>query len=240
MMKLVILDSIATDRNHLIVSLERYFRKRLIDFSLHEYSFHKNLFERVNFQTEKLPCCFINLSETEHNGLEIAFKIRELNQDSMIFFTSDSTRHAAEAYRMQADGYLLKPIHTKELEASLDKCLKNINFIYKKIQIRSEYMTMNIPLKDISYIEVFNKTCIIHTKQKTITSFVSLSELEERLKKEGFLRCHKSYLVNMHYIEEYNNYGFFLVNKQFIPISKREHLKHRETHLNWLWNTLPD
>ncbi|NNJ28554.1 LytR/AlgR family response regulator transcription factor [Lacrimispora defluvii] len=239
-MKLVILDSITTDRNNLIVFLERYFRKRLIDFSLHEYSFHKTMFERVNFQSEKLPCCFIDLTESEQNGLETGLKIREMNQDSIIFFTSNSTKHAAEAFKMQADGYFLKPIRNNELIASLDKSLKNINFIYKKIQIRSEYMTMNIPLKDIIYIEVFNKTCIIYTKQKTITSSISLSELEERLKKEGFLRCHKSYLVNMLFIEEYNNFGFFLTNKQFIPISKRECLKHRETHLNWLWKTIPD
>ncbi|WP_349668099.1 LytTR family transcriptional regulator DNA-binding domain-containing protein [Lacrimispora sp.] len=239
-MKLVILDSITTDRNLLIISLERYFRKRLIDFSLHEYSFHKNMFDCVNFQCEKLPCCFINLSETEQNGLEVGHKIREMNQNSIIFFTSNSTRHAAEAYRMQADGYFLKPIRTKELEASLDKSLKNINFVYKKIQIRSDYMTMNIPLKDIIYIEVFNKTCIIYTKQKTITSSISLSELEEKLKKEGFLRCHKSYLVNMHFIKEYNDSGFFLTNKQFIPISKRERLKHRETHLNWLLKSMHD
>ena len=239
-MKLVILDSITTDRNHLIVFLERYFQKRLIDFSLHEYSLHKNMFEHENFQSEKLPCCFINLSETDQNGLEIGLKIRQMNQDSIIFFTSNSPQYAAEAYRMQADGYFLKPIRNKELEASLDKSLKNINFIYKKIQIRSEYMTMNIPLKDIIYIEVFNKTCIIYTKQKTITCSISLSELEERLKKEGFLRCHKSYLVNMHFIKEYNDSGFFLTNKQFIPISKRERLKHRETHLNWLLKSMHD
>ena len=237
MMKLVILDSITTDRNQLIVFLERYFQNRLINFSLREFSYHQKMFERVNFQSEKLPCCFINLSESEQNGLEIGLKIREINQDSIIFFTSNSPRYAAEAYKMQADGYFLKPVQTKELEASLDKSLKNINFIYKKIQIRSDYMTMNIPLKDIIYIEVFNKTCIIYTRQKTITSLISLSELEERLKKEGFIRCHKSYLVNMNFIEEYNNSGFFLTTKQFIPISKRERLKHRETHLNWLWKT---
>ncbi|WP_420217676.1 LytR/AlgR family response regulator transcription factor [Lacrimispora sp. AGF001] len=240
MMKLVILDSNTTDRNQLIVSLERYFQNRLINFSLSEFSFHQKMFERVNFQCEKLPCCFINLSESEQNGLEIGLKIREMNRDSIIFFTSTSPQYAAEAYKMQADGYFLKPIQTKELEASLDKSLKNINYIYKKIQIRSDYMTLNIPLKDIIYIEVFNKTCIIYTRQKTITSSISLSELEERLKKEGFIRCHKSYLVNMNFIEEYNNFGFFLTTKQFIPISKRERLKHRETHLNWLMKSIPD
>lgn len=236
-MQLVILDSITTDRNHLIHSLENYFHKRLIDFSLQEYSSQKDMFGCLNFHCEKLPCCFINLSETEQIGLDVGLKIRKMNQDSIIFFTSNSCHHAAEAYRMQADGYLLKPIVTEELEASLDKCFKNINFIYKKIRIRSDYMTMNIPLKDILFIEVFNKTCVIHTKQKAVTSSVPLSELEEKLNKEGFLRCHKSFLVNMHYIEKHSNSGFFLSNKQFIPISKRESLKHRETHLNWLWKS---
>ncbi len=236
-MQLVILDSVTTDRKRLILSLERYFHKRLIDFSLQEYSSHKDMFGCVNFQCEKLPCCFINLSDTEQIGLDVGLKIRKMNQDSIIFFTSQSCHHAAEAYRMQADGYLLKPIVTEELEAALDKSFKNINFIYKKIRIRSEYMTMNIPLKDIIYIEVFNKTCVIHTEQKTINSSISLNELEKELKKEGFLRCHKSYLVNMHYIEKSNNSGFLLSNKHFIPISKRESLKHRETHSNWLWKS---
>ena len=236
-MQLVILDSISSDRNHLIQSLERYFKKRLIDFSLQVCSSHKELFECVNFQSEKLPCCFIDLSETEQIGLEAGHKIRKINKDSFIFFTSNSCYYAAEAYKMQADGYLLKPIVTEELESTLNKCLKNLDFIYKQIRIHSKYMTINIPLKDIIYIEVFNKTCFIHTKQKTVTSSVSLSELEEELKNEGFLRCHKSYLVNMHYIETYHDFGFSLTNKQCIPISKRESLKHRETHLNWLWGS---
>lgn len=236
-MQLVILDSITTDRNHLIFLLDRYFHKRQIDFSLQEYISEKELFKHVDFQCERLPCCFIDLSESEQLGLEAGQKIRKMNQDSIIFFTARSFHHAAEAYRMQADGYLQKPIVKEELEAAFDKCLKNMHFIYKKIRIRSEYMTMNIPLKDIIYIEVFNKTCIIHTIKKNITSSIPLSELEKKLEKEGFLRCHKSYLVNMHYIEKYSKSGFYLSNKQIIPISKRESLKHRETHLNWLWKS---
>ena len=192
-MQLVILDSISTDRNHLIQSLERYFKKRLIDFSLQECSSHKELFECVNFQSEKTSLFVSSIYQKRNKSdWKLVIKIRKINKDSFIFFTSNSCYYAAEAYKMQADGYLLKPIVTEELESSLNKCLKNLDFIYKKIRIHSKYMTMNIPLKDIIYIEVFNKTCFIHTKQKkTVTSSVSLSELEEELKNEGFLRCHK-------------------------------------------------
>lgn len=234
-MKLVILESNAYDRNLLIYLLDQYLHKKLIHYTLQEFSNEKDMFETVKFQCEQLPCCLIHLSETEYDGFLVAQKIRKLNPNSIIVFTSSCGCHAIHAYQMLAEGYLLKPVVKKQLEETLDKCLDHLNYIYKKIRVRSEYMNMNIPLKNIMYIEVFNKTCVIHTREKSITSCIPLVELEKQLKKEGFLRCHKSYLVNMRYIETCGKSGFYLYNKQFIPISRRESLKHRETHLNWLW-----
>lgn len=233
-MKLVILESDSYDRNLLIYLLEQYLYKKQIHFSLQEFSNEKDMFDNVKFQCEQLLCCLINLSENEYDGLLVGQRIRKLNQDSIILFTSSCGCQAVLAYQMLAEGYLLKPVVKKQLEDTLDKCFSNLNYIYKKINIRSEYMNMNIQLKNIMYIEVFNKTCVIHTKKKSITSCIPLVELEKQLKKEGFLRCHKSYLVNMRYIETGGKSGFYLYNKQFIPISRRESLKHREAHLNWL------
>lgn len=234
-MKLVILESNEDDRNFLIHLLEHYLHKKLIHYTLQEFSNEKDMFETVKFQSEQLPCCLIHLSETEYDGFLVAKKIRKLNPDSIIIFTSSFGSHAILAYQMLAEGYLLKPVVKKQIEDTLDKCLNHLNYIYKKIRVRSEYMNMNIPLKNIMYIEVFNKTCVIHTIEKSVTSCIPLVELEKQLTNEGFLRCHKSYLVNMRYIETYAKSGFYLHNKQFIPISRRESLKHRETHLNWLW-----
>lgn len=234
-MQLAVIDSIKEQRIGLINFVEYYLRSRQITFTIHEFDTAHDYLQENQRQTTPFSINFINVTDTEQVGLDTGRMIRQLHNHSIIIFTTDSPKYASEAFRMQADGYLLRPLQYEELEATLDKCIRNLDFNYKKILIRSEYVPMNIPLKDILYIEVFNKTCIIHTTRKEITSTMPLIDFERKLKQDGFLRCHKSYLINMRHIITDSKLGFQLTNKAQIPISKREHLKLREEYHNWMW-----
>ena len=60
-----------------------------------------------------------------------------------------------------------------------------------------------------------------------------MAELEEQLALAGFLRVHKSYLVNMRYIEKLNYNGVLLVNKEELPISQKRYSEIKALHLQW-------
>jgi DNA-binding LytR/AlgR family response regulator len=234
-MQLAVIDPKREQRKNLIDFIESYFRQRQLTLTIHEFETENDYLEEIKNHSIPFSIYFISISENELSGLDIGRKIRQLHSRRIIIFTTSSPVHASEAFRMQADGYLLMPLQYEDLEATLDKCIRNIDFNYKKIPIRSEYVPMNIPLKDILYIEVYNKTCIIHTNKREITSTMPLIEFERKLKHEGFLRCHKSYLVNMRYIATDSKSDFLLTNEIAIPISKRENLKLREEYHDWIW-----
>ncbi len=63
--------------------------------------------------------------------------------------------------------------------------------------------------------------------------FTIMDELEEQLTSAGFLRVHKSYLVNMRYIEKLNYNKLLLVNGKELPVSPRRYSEVKAQHLHW-------
>ena len=76
--------------------------------------------------------------------------------------------------------------------------------------------------KKIAFVEGEGKYCIIHfvDKRDSLESHETLSDVERRLSKKSFFRCHKSYLVNMRYISSYSHTDVILENGEVIYISK--------------------
>ena len=81
-----------------------------------------------------------------------------------------------------------------------------------------------IRVAEIVYIEVFNNISVVHLKRETVSSRISLKNLLMELTKTEadaeFLRCHRSYMVNMNWIRALKS-DFFLMDTGIpVPISK--------------------
>ena len=110
----------------------------------------------------------------------------------------------------------------------------------KYIDIQSGTAHIRINLMELIYAEVYNRKTIIHTKTKDIEYYGQLSALEKIVGKE-FYRIHRSYLVNMKYIERYDKANLILVNGDTVPIARRgyegflkAYMEYSRTALN-LW-----
>lgn len=80
---------------------------------------------------------------------------------------------------------------------------------------------------EIVICKVYKKHVTIHTKTGDIYTFSgTLKEIEDRLKGKNFVRCHKSYLINVDYIKKFtNNFGEWEIEFDYIeekaPVSRR-------------------
>ncbi|MBQ6154205.1 MAG: response regulator [Ruminococcus sp.] len=54
------------------------------------------------------------------NGLELAVRIKNLSPDTKIIFVTGYPQYAADAFRMHANGYILKPADPKRIREELD------------------------------------------------------------------------------------------------------------------------
>ena len=73
---------------------------------------------------------------------------------------------------------------------------------------------------DIIYIEAYDHKNTIHTVNQQYHIYESIDSLEARLRDVGFIRVHRSYIVNIDHVQKINNYMVTLDGNVELPVSK--------------------
>ena len=199
-MNIAICDDLEIDRKILIDMINRYFTEHNSIVNITTYNSGEDLIS--NFNHENFDLIFLDIYMYKLNGIDTAKEIRKKDDNSILVFITTSSDFALDAYDLDALQYLIKPITYDKIKKILDKCLKQISANLHFIEILVDGYPVKILQKDIYYIDVYNKTCFIHLKDKVIKTYSSLAKLWEFLENSSFLKCHRSYIVNMLYINE--------------------------------------
>lgn len=180
----------------------------------------------------------IDFDRVEYNGMDLARKLRLLRSDVVIIFVTNFIEYAPEGYEVQAFRYLLKRNTHTYLKPILLLAFKQLNRETLPIQVNGE--VINIPLDDILYLEVqqhyvtvVTKKMTLDKKQKEHSFYASLSDLEERLEPFGFLRIHKSYLVNMKYLKKFQCREAILENGIILRVGEKSYAEKKQKYLLW-------
>ncbi len=174
------------------------------------------------------------------NGIQYAVEINKLYPETnIIFTTSYNERFSQKIFweTVNLCGYLVKPVQERNLQMLLDKLdrmqKKQIEEREKSIIIRHKAGSEVYKYRDILYLESKAHQVIIHTKKKDITVYEKLNAYEEQLK-DGFVRVHQSYLVNMRYIKRIDRNELLLQNDVLLPVSKSRFLSARDRYLAFI------
>ena len=156
------------------------------------------------------------------SGMDIAREIRSFDQDLIIVFLTSSPEYAIESYDVRASGYLLKPLDRDKLCTVLNRCLKDLEPLPKRIILRTVGGYLSQQVSEIECVEAQNKTMIItRTDGGYLESTDTLSNLEQKLTIEaGFFKCHRSYLVNLFAVEHFNMTEIITKSGRNIPIAR--------------------
>ncbi|QHI72639.1 LytR/AlgR family response regulator transcription factor [Aminipila terrae] len=177
---------------------------------------------------------FLDIQMEGMSGMEAARKIREAGGESYIVFITVLKEYVYDAFDVEATDYLLKPVEDERFMRAMDRIL---HYIEDK---RTASLTVQkstgykiIRLTDIFYCEVINRKIYIYTKQGVIDYYNKIDELEKQLK-SYFVRCHRSYLVNLQYVCGYENGIAQLENGNKIPISRSRQQDFIKAVLNYM------
>ena len=88
--------------------------------------------------------------------------------------------------------------------------------------------------KDILYIESDGNYCMINTRRGKIKSHVTITEIERKLQKKYFSRCHRSFVVNLLYIKNMDVSSVQMKNDVIIPISRGKRRGIQESYIDFL------
>jgi two-component system LytT family response regulator len=195
-------------------------------------------------QNHAVDLIFLDIAMPGENGFALIPQVEEAN--AAVIFTTAYDQYALKAIKANAIDYLLKPIDIDELVDAVDKAtrlkalnlaasrtdsLKDLEADIKENRAVSKLTLPNghgyrlIDIDDIITIEADSNYSIFHLKNdEKITVSKVLKEYEEILPEDKFMRIHKSSIVNLKYVEEFNNKNglmLFLSNGESTLVSRR-------------------
>ena len=157
------------------------------------------------------------------NGMELAAGIRRKDEDIPILFVTGYDSYMAQGFEVAALHYLLKPLRKEKLFTVLDK-LKKMRMRKKqeeKILFRAEEGPLSLPASKIWYIEAMAHQCILYTEDTSHVLCSSIGEMVRQLcGRREFVRCHRSYLVNVQHISAIVKPELVLDDGRRIPVSR--------------------
>lgn len=214
-MEFAVCDDTAVDRSALSAMVRRYCGQREIPANISQFSCAEALLGE--FAPGKYHVVFLDIYMPGLTGVEAARQLRRRDAGCMLVFTTTSEEHALESYSVYAAGYLWKPYSQGQLDETLDWCVQNLAPRLQVYEFISERERCQVPLREILFIEIYGRDAVLHTAKRSYTFHRSLSEIEQELPEE-FLRCHRSYLVNMRHIARAEAADFLLKNGSRVPI----------------------
>lgn len=173
---------------------------------------------------ETFDIIFLDIIMGDMDGMRTAQTIRERAYDKILVFISSSREYVFDAYEVEAFQYLLKPVEEEKLRRVLQKAVrKTESHSQDFIIISKERQKRKLFLDDIYYFEIRGRLIDVHGAGGVFSYYGQIGVLEKDLKGKGFFRCHKSYLVNLKYVDVYNRQELVLDHGERLGIAKRRY-----------------
>lgn len=183
--------------------------------------------EEFLFKNEEFPydAVFLDIAMRRMNGVELAHAIRKKDKKLPIAFLTADSAFAIEGYEVRAVRYLLKPITADKLDSLLDELLAERHRGMEdniSITISENGATKRIAEGSICYMEVLGHYTHLHLADApTIRIKESLAAVVADIhRKEQFVKCHRSYVVNLSYVEKITRTDCTLSDNTILPVSR--------------------
>lgn len=204
--------------------------------TISSFSNQEELLVAVN-NKELFDIIFMDIDwKEEENGILLSRKLFDLCPDTQIIYvTGYNDRFSQHIFLEDSNltGYLVKPVQKELLSRVLERALWKQKTQTDKFTFDQKGIIRSIPYRDIYYMESRGHNVIIHTITEEVEMYTRLENCKQKLP-ESFMQCHKSYLVNMDYINYIKKNVIILENRLEVPISRSRYESSRECFFRYM------
>lgn len=188
-----------------------------------------NAIEALNFLHEKqVDVLFLDINMPELSGLEM---LGTLQNPPLVILTTAYSEYALESYEFGVLDYLLKPVSFNRFLKTINKILAikqpasfpevlekeepvpKQNFFF----VKADGVQHKIHFTDVNYLESKGNFVQIHRDKSRLLASDTLSKMEKKLSDYGFLRVHRSYIINIQKVKSIQG-NLIQIGKDNIPI----------------------
>lgn len=206
--------------DHAVTMINTWKKDNDLEAELHVFDNGDDLLAKASVQ--HMDIIILDIIMPLLNGIEAAKELRKVDTASKIIFLTTSPEFALESYSVKAQNYLLKPVDYHRLKTTLDECLYLINVEPPSIIIRSSMGYQKLFLHHIEFAEAQNKKVLFNRKDGTCMEALDpLYAFEKSLSEGvGFFKCHRSYIVNLSNIDNFNAKEITMKSGKRVPVAR--------------------
>ncbi len=238
MLQIAICDDEPFYQEKIKLLLKQYLAKHDLHYSIHCF-LSGEAFLAQSQNSVKYDVIFMDINMENLDGIQTAIQIRSFHSDTYLVFVTAFIDYALEGYKVNATRYIMKDT----LDIAVFECM---DAILQKMQLEQVSFAFidgerKLYTDNILYVE--------SRKHKSIFFYMSagksdagivqyqiydkLDTIEQALLLYGFLRIHKSYLINMKHLHRISNYTAFLDTGKQLPVPRLRYQAVKETFISY-------
>lgn len=212
----VIIDDSELERNTLVKIIKSHLNLTLVN------CFHNALDVKTRGLDESTDLIFLNIDLPFINGFDF---LETLQPKSQVVVTSNSSEHALRAFEYNVTDYLLKPIEPYRFNKAIKKALQNSKEQTETVEedhffVKSNFRKVRVNYNDIQWVEALGDYVRVVTRKSNLVVLSTMKAFQNRLPANQFLRIHKSYIINLKRIENFNHTMVEVEGKK-MPLSRK-------------------
>lgn len=236
MLQIAVCDDNIDDLSNIAQLINLYRFSKHIDF---EYAVFPNGFDLISAleKGKRFDIYCLDIILPGFTGIDVAKEIRFFDKAAPILFFTSSSEFALESYSVKAINYILKPITKEKLFFTFDEMLEQIKADKNNnaIVVKSNEGIQKILISNLVFVEVMGRNVLYHLLSgKAIKCTEPFSSACDALLKYGcFVKPHRSYLVNMKYVDTIENHQIVLQNLSSVPIAQGKTKEIKQQYLKY-------
>ena len=171
------------------------------------------------------------------SGIDVAKVIRVFDKTAPILFFTSSPEFALDSYSVKAINYVLKPLTKEKLFFIFDDVIDQIKAEKEEdsIIVKSNEGIQKILIANLVFVEVIGRNVLYHLLSgKVIECTEAFSSVcDTLLKYKRFIKTHRSYIVNMQYVDTIDNHKVTLQTLSSIPVAQGKAKEMKEQYLDY-------
>ncbi len=167
----------------------------------------QDAYEQIKRET--IDVLIADIEMPDLSGYELADLIHSHALDIAVIFVTANSGYAVHAFELNVHDYIMKPYPKERLIHSMERLLEKSKSAEMKgrLYLKQKNDIHILQKKDIVFIERSGRSTTIYTKNEAIKTYLTLNELEGELRERDFIRSHRSFIINIHYVTNFSLYA---------------------------------
>jgi DNA-binding LytR/AlgR family response regulator len=172
--------------------------------------------------SNQVDLIFLDINLPEMSGISF---LRSLVHPPLVIFTTAYPQYAVDGFDLEAVDFLLKPFSFERFYKAVNKTREKFNartpsVLPTKLSVKSGKRIYQIAIDDIRFIETCGDYVTIYSTDKKLVVHGTLKTWEEKLKSSGFLKVHRTSIVNLSKIDHLEG-NQIQIGEHKLPVSEQ-------------------